>query len=152
MTSVLTQIALDLDAYPNDEVTLSFINVNPPGSVVNVNEVVPFQVRIENNGHINMTGVTLHVHGDNGALVATAATGPFTSVISVSGLTVNGGGSRDTGTLYFKAPSSVKAAGTDLLSTHIEEWFGNFDHYFSNHTNGGTTPASGHYENSVNAS
>jgi hypothetical protein len=152
MSSVLNQIAIELDNYPADEVALSFINVNPPGAVINVGEVVPFQVRIENNGHINMTGVTLHVHGDNGTLVATTATGPFTSVVSVAGLTVNGGGSRDTGVLYFKAPSSTRPAGTDLLSTHVEEWFGNFDHYFTNHTNNAAVPANGHYENSVNAS
>jgi hypothetical protein len=150
--TVLDDIAIALDAYATDEVSLSFINVNPPGNVINVNEVVPFQVRIENNGHVNMTGVSLHVHGENGALVATAQAGPFNSVITVSGLTVNGGGSRDTGTLYFKAPSATKPAGTDLLSTHVEDWFGNFDHYFTNHTNNGTTPATGHYENAVSPS
>jgi hypothetical protein len=99
-----------------------------------------------------MTGVSLHVHGENGALVATAQAGPFNSVITVSGLTVNGGGSRDTGTFYCKVPSTTKPAGTDLLSTDVEDWLGNFDHYFTNHTNNGTTPANGHYENSVSPS
>jgi hypothetical protein len=150
--SVLDDIAIALDSYPADEVSLSFINVNPPGNVLNVNEVVPFQVRIENGGHINMTGVSLHVHGANGALVSAAQAGPFTSLITVAGLTVNGGGSRDTATLYFKAPSTTKPAGTDLLSTHVEDWNGNFDHYFTNHTSNGVTPATGHYESEVSPS
>jgi hypothetical protein len=150
--SVLDDIAGALDSYPADEVALTFVNVNPPGSVVDVNEIVPFQVRIENNGHINMTGVTLHVHSFSGALVSTAQAGPFTSSLAiVSGLTVNGGGSRDTATLYFKAPATTKPEGTQLLSAHIENWSGNFDHYFSNHTNNGPTPAGGIYESAVSA-
>jgi hypothetical protein len=150
--TVLDDIAIALDNYAADEVTLTFINVNPPGNVTNVNEVVPFQVRIENNGHVNMTGLSIHVHGSNGALVATAQAGPFNSVITVSGLTVNGGGSRDTGTLYFKAPSTAKPAGTELLSAHVEDWFGDFNHYFSNHTNNAPVQPESRFESSVIAS
>ena len=40
--------------------------------------------------------------------------------------------------LYFKAPSTAKAAGTDLLRTHVEDWIGDLNHYFANHTTGGT--------------
>jgi hypothetical protein len=99
-----------------------------------------------------MTGVTIHVHGSNGVLVSAAQAGPFDSVLTVSGLTVNGGSSRETATLYFKAPSTTKPAGTDLLSAHIENWLGNFDHFFTNHTNNAPVEPGAHYKDAVNAS
>src|SRR5262245_45040127 len=141
--TILTDIAAAFDTYVDDEVTLNIINVNPPGSVVDVNEKVPFQIRIENGGHVNMTGVSLHVHGLNGALVSAAQAGPYSGTITVSGLTVNAGtpgNTQTTATLYFQAPSTPRAAGTDLVSTHVHEWNANFNHYFTNHTNESNTP------------
>ena len=141
--TILTDIATAFDTYVEDEVTLNFVNVNPPGAVVDINEKVPFQIQIENGGHVNMTGVSLHVHGLNGARVSAAQAGPFTDTITVSGLTVNAGTPGNvfrTVTLYFQAPSTPKPAGTDLVSTHVSEWNANFNHYFTNHTNESNTP------------
>ena len=147
--SVLNEIATALENYPADEVTLTAVDVNPPGAVIDVNETVPFQIRIANNGHVNMTGLSLHVNGRNGATVSLSSNGPFVSGITVSGLTVNGGASLDTNTIYFKAPPTTKPAGTELLEFHVAEWFGDWVHMFGNHTN--HSDASSTYSNAVNA-
>ena len=142
--SFFNDFASGLESYPVDSVTVSITDVaiqtGTAGSV-NVNEVWKFKVNVQNNGHVNMTGVSLHVNGLNGATVGTAAAGPFSAGITTGSLTVNGGGSQKSGFLYFKAPNTAKAAGTDLVNAHIADWSGNLDHMFNNHTNHAVTPA-----------
>jgi hypothetical protein len=137
--TLLTDIASALDTYPIDEVTVSIVDValqSGTQSVINVNETWKFKAKVENNGHVNMTEVSLHVFGLNGALVSLSPTTGFTAgVLNVGSLTINGGGgSQKTEYLYFKAPSATKPAGTVLVEAHIGDWNCNFDHYFTNHT------------------
>ncbi|HEY1366317.1 MAG TPA: hypothetical protein VGF23_04355 [Gaiellaceae bacterium] len=146
--TVLGDIAGALNSYLDDEVTVSIVDVDPPGNQVDINDVVLFQVRIENGGHINMSGVTLHVHGLNGVDVSTSSAGPWSDTAILSGLSIAGGSSKDTNNLYFKAPPSQRAAGTQLVSSHIYAWFGDWNHMFDNHTNGSETP-SGVYTDQV---
>lgn len=133
-----------LESYPVDEVNITITDVaiqSGTSGSINVNEVWKFKVNVENTGHINMTGVSLHVTGKNGATVSAAAAGPFTvGPITTGSLTVNGGGSQKTGYLYFKAPSTAKPAGTEMVDAHIADFSGNFDHMFSNHTNHSLLP------------
>lgn len=141
-----------LEAYPADHVTITITDVaietGTDGSV-NVNEVWKFKVNVENNGHLNMTGIELHINGLNGATVSTDPAGPFFNTLTVGNLSVNGGGSSNkTAWRYFKAPTTVKPAGTDLVSAHINDWSGNLDHLFGNHTNHTFTP-SANYEAQV---
>jgi hypothetical protein len=140
--SLLNDLAIELESYVDDEVTMSVIGVDPVGDLINVNDLVAFQVRIENTGHMNMTGVSIHVHAENGAVVASLPQGPFsTDKVIVSGLTVNAGGSRDTAFLYFKAPPTTKPAGTNLLSFHVQDYTGDWNHMFANHTTTPTGPS-----------
>lgn len=133
-----------LEDYPSDSVTLSIVDLvaqSPSTPVsVNIDEVWVFQVRVANNGHINMTNVSLHVDGENGALVSTAPLGPFLSGITFGALTISGGGTQDTVNLYFRAPSVVKPAGTTMVTAHIGNWYGNLNHMFDNHTLHAPTP------------
>ena len=142
--SFFSDFANALESYPADSVSISITDVaietGTAGSV-NVNEIWKFKVQVENNGHVNMTNVELHVNGANGATIGTNPAGPFQPGITTGSLTVNGGGSQKTGFLYFKAPSSQKPAGTDLVTAHIANWFGNLDHMFNNHTIHAPTPA-----------
>lgn len=135
--------------YPAASVVLSIVDLAPvapatPGAV-NVNEVWSFQVRVRNNGVLNMTGVSLHIQGANGAQVSTAAAGPFSNLITAGNLTVNGhGGQQDTVNLFFKAPNVPKPAGTQLVSAHINGYDANLDHILVDHTGHSTVPAGSH--------
>ena len=140
-------------AYPSLSVTLSIVDlvVQPPGvaPAVTVNEVWAFQVRVANNGHLNMTGVSLHVEGQNGATVSTAAAGPFSpSIVPAALAAVNAHSTQDTVNLFFKAPGVVKPAGTPLVRVHLSSWDANLDHIMSNHS-GHADPPSGTYSNQV---
>jgi hypothetical protein len=46
--------------------------------MVNTNEVWSFKVRVFNYGNLNMTGVSLHIHGLNGIMLSTSSTEPWT--------------------------------------------------------------------------
>ena len=139
--SFLQNFADAVANYPVDSVTVSIVDVfGPTAGWVHANRVVPFQVRVANNGHLNMTNVSLHIEALNGALVSSVETGPFFTGITFGALTVNGGASQDTATLYFKAPSVTKPAGTTMLRAHIGDWDANLDHMFDNHTNHAPLP------------
>jgi hypothetical protein len=133
--------------YPAQSVALSIVDrvVQPPGTAgaVNVNEVFAFQVRVANNGHLNLTGVTLHVEGQNGATVSQNAAGPFTTSIGSPNIAaVNAHGSQDTPNLFFKAPSGVRPAGTALVRAHISGYDVNLNHILISHTGHADPPSS----------
>lgn len=138
--------------YPATNVTLSIVDrvVQPPsvGPAVNVNEVWAFQVRVANNGYLNLTGVSLHIEGQNGAQVSTLAAGPFSASINFGSLTVTGHGTLDTVNLFFKAPNVVKPAGTALVRAHIRSFDVNLSHILNDHT-GHADPPAGTYSDQV---
>lgn len=142
--SFFNDFANAVESYPADSVTLTITDIaveSGTGGSVNVNEVWKFKVQVENNGHLNMTDVALHVSGLDGTTIGTKPAGSFLPEQIVGSLKVNGGGgSRKSDFLYFKAPSIQKPAGTNLFEVHISDWSGNIDHMFTNHTNHSTLP------------
>ncbi len=124
--------------YPAASVVLSIVDKAPvapaTAGAVNINEVWSFQVRIANGGHLNMTNVSLHVEGVNGAQVSSAAAGPWAASMTHGALTVNAHGTQDTVNLYFKAPAVIKPAGTTLVSTHIAGFDANLNHILNDHS------------------
>jgi hypothetical protein len=136
--TVLDDIAAALETYPVDRVTVSITDValhsgTPP--VTNTNEIWRFQVLVENDGHINMTDVELHVLGDNDTTVSANPAGPFDGSLTTDPMNVNGAGSRKSSVLYFKAPPAAKPAGTTLVRAHVADWSMDFsNHYSTNHT------------------
>lgn len=116
-----------LEDYPGASVALAITNLaiqtGTPGSI-NVNETWSFKVDVVNNGVLDMSNVELHVLGQNDTLISTTGpAGPFLAGYQTFGaLTVNAGGSQKSGSLYLKAPTQKKAAGTDLVAVHINNW------------------------------
>lgn len=132
--------------YPALSVALSIPPpvVQPPGTAgaVNVNEVFAFKVKVNNNGHLNLTGVTLHVEGQHGATVSLSAAGPFVaSLASPIIAAVNAHGSQDSANLFFKAPSTTRPAGTDLVRVHISGYDVNLSHILNSHSGHADPPS-----------
>ena len=149
-------MAVALDNYPTDEVVLSIVDValhSGTGSSINVGETYKCKVLVENTGHINMTGVTVHVLGTSGVEVSLSPTTGFTTgTVTPGPMTVNGGGSQRSAYVYFKS-NVVKPAGSQLLEVHFDGWTGgNFDHMFSNHTQENLHDPRGTYSAQVHAS
>ena len=66
--------------YPVTDVELEIVEVAIPGAVLNEGEQGTFRVRITNRGPLNLSGVTVHVYGLNGATVANnSVIAPFVS-------------------------------------------------------------------------
>lgn len=141
-----------LSGYPAASVTLSIVDrvVQPPhvGPAVNTNEIWAFQVRVTNNGNLNMTGVVLHIQGQNGTQVSTLVGGPWQASITSGALTVNAHSSQDTPNFYFKAPSAARPAGTPLVRAHIGTFDVNLNHILNNHSDH-ADPPSGTYSDQV---
>src|SRR5262245_35798207 len=122
-----------------DETRIEIINVARYGDVsdtdINKKEVWKFQVRVTNDGQMNMTNVSLHILGINGTLVSESPTTGFAIDMTVANLNpVGGGGVSTSRDFYCKAPPDDKPAGTNLLGAPISDWGSNWDHSFSNHT------------------
>jgi hypothetical protein len=115
-------------------VSLDIVDVTHPGDFINVSEIGTFQARVTNNGDLNMTTVSLDIDGKNGTLVSTAQAGPWSSSITVNNLTVNAKTSRDTASLYFKAPPEEKPAFTTLINCHVKDWAANMNYMFTQRT------------------
>lgn len=145
--TLIDDMATAIENYPQTDVTISITDVaiqSGAGPSINVNEVWKFKAEVENNGHMDMTNVSLHVSGVNGVLVSTNPAGPFEATITTGNLSISGGGSSaKTAYLYFK-PTAVKPAGTNLVTAHIADWLANFDHFFNNHTRHAATPLGAH--------
>lgn len=140
--------------YPASNVTISVVDLAPvppsTGPAVNINEIWSFQVRVRNNGNLNMTGVSLLITGKNGTTVSTNSAGPFSAgSIAFGNLTLNGhGGQQDTVNLYFRAPSVIMPAGTQLVTAQINGYDANLDHILIDHTSGTSAPT-GSYNTQV---
>jgi hypothetical protein len=133
--------AMAVSNYPKDNVTLEIVNVvvaaGTPG-VVNVNEIWQFQVRVHNNGHLNLTNVMLHIEGQNGATVGQwnlfGTSYSAETFLDVPG--INAHSTLDSAGLLFKAPTSPKPLGTVLVTAHISDirrFTVNLDHILNGH-------------------
>jgi hypothetical protein len=143
--TVITDMANAIGSYPQDEVAISITDVDihtGVGPAINVDEVWKFKVNVTNNGHLNMTQVSLHVRGLNDVLVSKTAVGGFVSGFysDDAGLLIDidgGGQSTKTDYFYFKPTDDTDNTVMDLVTAHIYDWYGNFQHFFTNHTPGG---------------
>ena len=135
--------------YPMTSVTLSIVNVvvsaGTPGAV-NVNEVWQFQVRVANNGHLNLANVMLHIEGQNGATVGQwnlfGTSFSAETFLDIPG--INAHSTLDGPALLFKAPSAAKPLGTMLVKAHISNirmFTVNLDHILNGHGAHANPPA-----------
>lgn len=142
--SAIDDLAGAMDRYPQDETTIEIIDVklvnddpNNSDTSINEEETWQFRVRLTNNGHLDMTEVSVHVAGLAGTTVREKSPDAFASGIIVGNLNPVGGGGVATSKVFqFKAPGTTQPAGTDLFHVHVQTWkAGNgFDHLFNNHT------------------
>ena len=127
-------------AYPAASVDLEIVDVDIPGSVINVNERPTFRVKVTNRGPLEMTGVTLRIKGLNGATVKqNGAAAPFVSefVTSTSQLaTIGGHGGEQTtngSPFAFTAPGSAQP-NHPLVQVTLEDHNFTLNHILNGHS------------------
>jgi hypothetical protein len=127
-----------LSEYPLTDVDIEIVEVALIGSALNVGEFGQFRVKVTNRGPLNLTGVTLHVYGLNGATVANnGVIAPFVSDFVTQELptiAAHGGTQVSVGSpLKFRAPSAPQPART-LVRATLETWDANLDHILVGHS------------------
>ena len=144
--SVIDELIDEVESYPANSLAIAIVNLVPiipnVGTVINQGDIWGFQGRVTNNGHLGLTGVTLHVNGRNGAKIGLLPQGPWFNQLTTLPMTVNASGlSEDTVMLYLKAPSDPKPAGTELVEAHINDYTPSLLHIFESHSNHTTVPS-----------
>lgn len=140
--SVIDDYANAMNRYPADETEIEIVNVakigDPADTDMNTKEEWQFQVKLTNNGHVNMRNVSIKLVGLNGTRLREITDPPsdYANEIIVASLNPNGGeDSRTTKAFGLKAPANQQPAGTQLVEAHIEEWDSDTaDHMATNHT------------------
>ncbi len=124
--------------YPVTDVELEIVEVAIPGAVLNEGEQGTFRVRITNRGPLNLSGVTVHVYGLNGATVANnSVIAPFVSDFTTQELApvkAHGGSQLTVGApLKFKAPGGTQSLKT-LVKVTLESWNADLDYILKGHS------------------
>jgi hypothetical protein len=131
-------MAAAMETYPVTNVDLEIVEVTTPGDALNVNEQGAFRVKVTNRGLLNLTGVTLRIHGQNGTTVANnGAIAPFESEFvtqEVPTINAHGGEQLTVGSpLKFRAPGGAQDAKT-LVKATIESWDANLNRILNGHS------------------
>lgn len=133
---VIQDLVSELATYPDEQVRLQIIDFQEPGSVINPGEICTFRVRVNNNGHLNMQNVSLHINGTSGItqISQTDILGTpinFSGGITTSPLSINAHSSVTTRTFYMKALRAT--ASTRLIEIHLADWDASLDHLLRMH-------------------
>jgi hypothetical protein len=131
-------MAAAVEAYPVTDVELEIVEVNFPGSALNAGKQGAFRVKVTNRGPLNLTGVTLRIHGQNGATVANNnIPAPFVSEFVTQELptiSAQGGEQLTVGSpLKFRAPGGTQDAKT-LVKATLEAWDVNLNRILNGHS------------------
>jgi hypothetical protein len=138
-----------LETYPETNVVIEIVNFTPvTGTALNVDEDATFQVKVTNNGLLNLTDVKLRVKAQSNAKLKEIVAGQFPQdpprVILVDDLLSNpllevhgNGGAKITETFTLKAPHKATKPGKteDLVKVTLDAWDANLDRILIDHSN-----------------
>ena len=138
MSTYFDAMTKAIEDYPVTDVDLEIIDVVAPNGAVNAREVASFRVRVTNRGPLELTDVTLHIYGQNGATVANnGAAAPFVSDFVtqvIPSIAAHGGEELNwAGDLKFKAPDAAQPSKT-LVKATLEDWNCNLLHILNSHS------------------
>ncbi len=140
--TILTDFTNAIESYPHEFLTLSIVEVDPPGSTVNALDDVQFRIQVANSGPLNVLQLNILVEGLNGTLVkSNGAAAQWVSSFTVSGnffgdvpahsaaTPVVSGGNK----FHFK-PSTSSSVSRDLLRITADEWNADLVHPLVSHS------------------
>ena len=138
MSDFFTQFGDAMGVYLRDHVNLDFVQVISPG-VINDEDVVQFKIRITNNGPLTLENVQLHIKGEHDTLVRPTSSSAWASEFNAGSLMVNGDGSQESATFYFK-PTRVVDPAALLVSANISQWNGSLRRLLDGYSTGTQYP------------
>ncbi|MGR0480408.1 MAG: hypothetical protein ACTFAL_03145 [Candidatus Electronema sp. V4] len=134
--SIIDQLRAEIDTYETDKCSTTIINFAIPGTALNVGEAFTFQVKVENNGELDMKNVKVQVIGTSYADVAYLV--PQFSSSAVSG-TFNLDANQEYIVFPFlgRAKKDTGNASLDIVTARIHSWNASFDHILDDHSGAG---------------
>jgi hypothetical protein len=139
----------DIDAYPSKNVKIVITDFQEPDDVINVDEMCSFRVRVENNGHLDMLNLKLHIRGSEFTSVSAdtifgipAPLTPSDSEISPA-RDVPAHSSVTFGRFFMRADAATPDEGTakrDLFSVHISTYDASLHHILRDHSHHANDP------------
>lgn len=139
----------DINAYPSENVTITITDFQEPGGHINVGEMCTFNVRVANNGHLDMLNLRLHIRGSEFTSVsADRILGiPFPASPSNSEITrgrdVPANSSVTFGRFFMRADAATPDQGSanrDLFSVHISSYDASLHHILRDHGHHAAVP------------
>jgi hypothetical protein len=131
-----------IEDYPDTEVQIEIVDVDVPGSALNVGERGSFRVRITNRGALMMDDVTLDIRGlagtkvKNNGIVSPLVEELVTERGQVGSVPARGGTQETGGSpLEFEAPGSPRPL-QDLIEVTLAGWNAREDNLLTAHSRG----------------
>ena len=143
---ILDDVTNAVITYPRDYLEVEIINVNPPGSELNVGEDALFTFQVANNGPLDVKDLTLKVEGLNGTTVKangaaaqwepshTSRVGYFPTVPAHSNGPNDPGPVVAPGIEWHFKPATSSSSVRDLVRVSVAGWTTDFEHMFRNHS------------------
>lgn len=143
--TMLVDLANAIEAYPHEFINLEIVEVDPPGTTINEDEDVVFDIHITNTGPLDVLELSILVEGLNGTEVkSNGAAAQWTSSFTYSGTSVldkipghSGNSPVVLSRLHFKHPRS-RTAVTDLVRVSVAGFDADFGHMLVAHSRADT--------------
>lgn len=134
-----------IDDYANNHVEIDIINfasVAGDGHI-NVGEVWTFDVRVRNNGILDMKNFRLHVQGSTWSSVGNSDAGPFSGSLISSPQDVNAHSTVTFQPFYMRADAATGGGGTEseeIVKAHTSVFDADLEHLLRDHTHHSGSP------------
>ena len=136
-----------INEYPSERVEIHVTDFQEPGTHINVGENCTFNVRVENNGMLDMKNVRLHVEGS--AFASVALTGIFGLPAKFESSVISGPRHIDAhasvtfGVFHMHADAATPDGGSenrDLFTAHISSFDADLEHVLRDHGHHAASP------------
>lgn len=133
--------AINTYPYPVDNVEIDIINFTGVGGHINIGEIWSFQVRVENNGNLDIKDLDLNIYGSEWTMVTNCSFPMlFRSLISSGKKDVNARSTVTYGSFYMRAVQATGTSHRDLVSVHISSYDTGLNDILNNHRHHANNP------------
>ena len=137
-----------IDTYPADNVEIQITNFQEPGVHINVGEQCSFNVRVTNNGQLDMRGLELHIEGSQWTSVKRFPLNAPASFVIGEARDVEAHSAVTFGPYYMTANLATPGGGTsneDLITAHISTYNADLTHILRDHGHHASNPEAAYH-------
>lgn len=129
--------AINSYPYPADNVEINIVNFSGSGGHINAGEIWTFQIRVANQGKLDMKNLDLRIYGSEWAAVSNSSFPIlFRSLITTEKKDLNAHSTVTFGAFYMRAvhaTGSSSLVDENLVSVHIHSYDAGHNHVVNDH-------------------